>query len=233
MTPRQRHNSVEISTARSAETVQKKLSNIRSLVRSDVWHNDTTIPDFDIANTTISCLAAGVLLSTTLPLCTPVATRLSSTRSELLSFSLTTTLILAILPYTYIGLSDLNPISSQADVVGLQWYWVLTDVDCSTSTALKAGEVWALSTSALLSLPCSGLNSILATGADVIHSLAYPTLRSRTDTTPGRLSLTQVVDPSQGCYYGQCSELCGALHGFMSTSLLSFTSICVLNYLMT
>lgn len=176
------------------------------------------LPDFDLANTTISCLAAGVLLSTTLPLCTPVVTKLSSTRSELLSFSLTTTLILAILPYTYIGLTSQNPVSAQADVVGLQWYWVLTDVDCSTSTALKAGEVWAVSTSALLALPSVSSNSILATGADVIHSLAYPTLRSRTDTTPGRLSLTSIIDPAPGCYYGQCSELCGALHGFMSTS---------------
>ena len=53
------------------------------------------------------------------------------------------------------------------------------------------------------------------TAADVIHSFAVPALWFKIDGVPGRLNerLFQVDKP--GVYYGQCSELCGARHGYM------------------
>ena len=53
------------------------------------------------------------------------------------------------------------------------------------------------------------------TAADVIHSFAVPSLWFKMDAVPGRLNerIFQVDEP--GVYYGQCSELCGARHGYM------------------
>jgi hypothetical protein len=51
-------------------------------------------------------------------------------------------------------------------------------------------------------------------GADVIHSFAVPSLWFKLDAVPGRINeLLTVKEP--GVYYGQCSELCGARHGYM------------------
>jgi heme/copper-type cytochrome/quinol oxidase subunit 2 len=50
---------------------------------------------------------------------------------------------------------------------------------------------------------------------DVIHSFAIPDLSLKLDAIPGRANniTTQLAQP--GLFYGQCSELCGAYHGFM------------------
>jgi cytochrome c oxidase subunit 2 len=52
-------------------------------------------------------------------------------------------------------------------------------------------------------------------GADVIHSFAVPSLWFKLDAVPGRINekVLQIDEP--GIYYGQCSELCGARHGYM------------------
>jgi len=53
------------------------------------------------------------------------------------------------------------------------------------------------------------------TAADVIHSFAVPSLWFKLDGVPGRINekVLQIDEP--GVYYGQCSELCGAKHGYM------------------
>ncbi|WP_461038756.1 cupredoxin domain-containing protein, partial [Streptomyces mayteni] len=52
-------------------------------------------------------------------------------------------------------------------------------------------------------------------GADVIHDFAVPSLGLKIDCTPGRLNQVSVITEREGVYYGQCSELCGVMHGFM------------------
>ncbi len=56
-------------------------------------------------------------------------------------------------------------------------------------------------------------------GADVIHSFAVPSLWFKIDAVPGRINerLFEVDEP--GIYYGQCSELCGARHGYMPIAI--------------
>ena len=39
--------------------------------------------------------------------------------------------------------------------------------------------------------------------------------QARRQQRPGRLNETSAVIERAGMYYGQCSELCGAYHGFM------------------
>lgn len=55
----------------------------------------------------------------------------------------------------------------------------------------------------------------IVTGQDVIHSFAVPSLGIKVDGTPGRLVQTSIIPEREGLFYGQCSELCGILHGFM------------------
>lgn len=53
------------------------------------------------------------------------------------------------------------------------------------------------------------------TAADVIHSFAVPSLWFKIDGVPGRINEKVLHIEKPGVYYGQCSELCGARHGYM------------------
>ena len=53
------------------------------------------------------------------------------------------------------------------------------------------------------------------TGSDVIHSFAVPSLWYKLDAVPGRINEKVLFIKEPGVYYGQCSELCGARHGYM------------------
>src|SRR3546814_9715919 len=53
------------------------------------------------------------------------------------------------------------------------------------------------------------------TASDVIHSFAVPSLWFKLDAVPGRLNKKLLIIKEPGVYYGQCSELCGARHGYM------------------
>ena len=56
---------------------------------------------------------------------------------------------------------------------------------------------------------------LLVTSSDVLHSYAIPSLALKCDAVPGRLNQAHLFILRDGSYYGQCSELCGAQHGFM------------------
>ena len=64
-------------------------------------------------------------------------------------------------------------------------------------------------------VPTGTLIRLIITSADVIHSFAIPSLGLKMDALPGRLNQTFMLINRPGVYYGQCSELCGVLHGFM------------------
>lgn len=66
-----------------------------------------------------------------------------------------------------------------------------------------------------LTLPTRTHIRFLVTATDVIHSWAVPALGIKADAIPGRLQKVSTFIQREGVFYGQCSELCGALHGFM------------------
>lgn len=70
-----------------------------------------------------------------------------------------------------------------------------------------------------LVLPVGEPIRMQVTAADVIHSFAVPSLWFKIDAVPGRINerVLQINEP--GVYYGQCSELCGAKHGFMPIAI--------------
>jgi cytochrome c oxidase subunit 2 len=56
---------------------------------------------------------------------------------------------------------------------------------------------------------------VQTTGADVIHSWAVPAFGVKMDAVPGRINETWFKATTEGTYYGECSELCGARHAYM------------------
>ena len=56
---------------------------------------------------------------------------------------------------------------------------------------------------------------MFCSAGDVIHALALPGLGLKIDAIPSRVTEQFVSISSCGLFRGQCSELCGVLHGFM------------------
>jgi len=118
-------------------------------------------------------------------------------------------------------------------VVGNQWYWTYSYPDNGgfeiTSNMLKEakdvkpGERFRtdadgppmLAVDERIVIPVHRVVKFIITGADVIHSFAVPAFWTKMDAVPGRLNETWVKVDRPGVYFGQCSELCGARHGYM------------------
>jgi cytochrome c oxidase subunit 2 len=94
---------------------------------------------------------------------------------------------------------------------------------------LENGSLRMLEVDNRLVLPELTHIRIIVTAADVIHSLAVPSLGIKCDAYPGRLNQISVLINREGVFYGQCSEICGILHSSMpivveSVSLEKFLS---------
>jgi cytochrome c oxidase subunit 2 len=111
-------------------------------------------------------------------------------------------------------------------VTGYQWYWGFEYIDNGdvsiTSNILKPEEIDAskgqinlLSADNPMVIPVDTNVMFQVTASDVIHSFAMPQFGIKIDAVPGRLNSTWARVNKIGTYYGQCSELCGAKHGFM------------------
>ncbi|MEZ5709511.1 MAG: cytochrome c oxidase subunit II [Blastomonas sp.] len=110
-------------------------------------------------------------------------------------------------------------------VTGYQWYWGYSYPDngdfevvsnmLSEEDAAARGEPHQLGVDNRMVVPVGVPIRIQTTAADVIHSFAVPSLWFKMDAVPGRLNEKVMTINEPGVYYGQCSELCGARHGFM------------------
>lgn len=109
--------------------------------------------------------------------------------------------------------------------IGYQWYWgyeypdhggfeIISNMK-GKAEALADGEPHQLAVDNRMVVPAGVPLRLQTTGADVIHSFAVPSLWFKQDAVPGRLNEKLLVIEEPGVYYGQCSELCGTLHGFM------------------
>ncbi|SOV19103.1 cytochrome c oxidase subunit 2, putative [Plasmodium sp. gorilla clade G2] len=84
-----------------------------------------------------------------------------------------------------------------------------------TDEDLQPGMLRQLEVDKRLTLPTRTHISFLVTATDVIHSWSIPSLGIKADAIPGRLHKITTFILREGVYYGQCSEMCGTLHGFM------------------
>ena len=118
-------------------------------------------------------------------------------------------------------------------VIGNQWYWTYqypdnggieivsnmlkekADVAAGTRFRTDADGPPLLAADERLVIPAGKVVKFIITSADVIHSFAVPAFWTKMDANPGRLNETWVKVDRPGVYFGQCSELCGARHGYM------------------
>jgi cytochrome c oxidase subunit II len=108
-------------------------------------------------------------------------------------------------------------------IVGYQWYWGYEYPDAGIEYTsymkqdheLLQGEPRLLAVDNPVVVPVNANVRLHITGGDVIHNWAMPAFGIKMDAIPGRLNETWFRAQREGTYYGQCSELCGRLHGFM------------------
>jgi len=139
-------------------------------------------------------------------------------------------LILVVIAVPSITLLARQYESPPADAVtikatGYQWYWGYTYPDnggfeivsnmLTKENAIANGEPALLAVDNRLVVPANTPIRLQTTAADVIHAFAVPSLWFKLDAVPGRLNERLLTIKEPGIYYGQCSELCGARHGYM------------------
>nr|AUN28282.1 cytochrome c oxidase subunit 2 [Malassezia yamatoensis] len=112
---------------------------------------------------------------------------------------------------------------------GHQWYWsyeysdflneegesIEFDSYMVPEADLEDGQFRLLDVDNNVVVPVDTNIRFIVTGQDVIHSFAVPSLGMKIDGIPGRLNQVSTIVEREGLFYGQCSELCGVLHGFM------------------
>lgn len=114
-------------------------------------------------------------------------------------------------------------------VMGSQWFWSIESCFDSFDSFLVAdadlmvGHLRQLAVDNPIVLPISTSIRLLVSANDVIHSFAMPSLALKIDAIPGRLNVAGLIINRVGTFYGQCSELCGVLHGFMPIVIRSIS----------
>ena len=108
---------------------------------------------------------------------------------------------------------------------GNQWFWTYTYPDnggfevisnmLPEDKAIANGEPGQLAADFRMVVPVGEPIRMQITGSDVIHAFAVPSLWFKLDGVPGRINEKVMFVERPGVYYGQCSELCGARHGYM------------------
>ena len=168
----------------------------------------------------------------------PVASKTSHNTAIEVAWTLIPVIILALIAIPSIGLlaAQYKPAPAGAvtlKAIGNQWYWSYQYPDNGgfeiTANMLKEkdqvgpGERFRtaadgprlLATDNRIVLPVGVPIRLITTSMDVIHSWAMPAFWIKLDAVPGRLNETSFTIEKPGLYFGQCSELCGARHGFM------------------
>jgi cytochrome c oxidase subunit 2 len=118
-------------------------------------------------------------------------------------------------------------------VTGYQWKWKYEYVDedgpakdvsffSNLSTPQEQiyntdskGDNYLLEVDEPLVIPVDTKVRFLITANDVIHSWWVPEIAVKRDAIPGFINEAWTKVPTEGVYRGQCTELCGAYHGFM------------------
>lgn len=108
---------------------------------------------------------------------------------------------------------------------GNQWFWTYSYPDnggfevisnmLPDEEAIKRGEPGHLAVDYRMVVPAGEPIRMQITASDVIHAFAVPSLWFKLDGVPGRINEKVLFIERPGVYYGQCSELCGARHGYM------------------
>ena len=116
-------------------------------------------------------------------------------------------------------------------ITGYQWKWKYEYLDESGEPVAffsnlatsqeeiynteRKGDNYLLEVDEPLVIPTNTKVRFLITANDVIHSWWVPEIAVKRDAIPGFINEAWTRVPEEGIYRGQCTELCGAYHGFM------------------
>ncbi|WP_255586810.1 cytochrome c oxidase subunit II [Hephaestia mangrovi] len=168
----------------------------------------------------------------------PVPSRTSHNTVLEIFWTLAPVVILVIIAIPSIGLlqAQFRPAPDNAvtlKATGNQWFWTyeypdLGDIQITSNILKEKDEVQPgqqyrtdadgpklLAVDNRVVLPVGVPIRLITTATDVIHSWAVPAFWIKLDAVPGRLNEKTFQIDKPGLYFGQCSELCGANHGFM------------------
>lgn len=129
---------------------------------------------------------------------------------------------------TLVDMYDTTESDIDIKVTGYQWKWkydYLTEdfgyfSNIATSqeeiqNLVEKSENYLLDVDNPLVIPVGKKIRFLLTANDVIHSWWVPAFGVKKDAIPGFINETWTRVDEPGIYRGQCTELCGRLHGFM------------------
>ena len=168
----------------------------------------------------------------------PVPSRNSHNTTIEVIWTLVPVLILVLIAIPSIALERHQYSPPPADltvkVTGHQWYWsyeypangvtfdsyMLKEANDPTRQKDQRARTDAdgpplLAVDQRVVIPQGKVVKFIVTADDVIHSFAVPAFWIKQDANPGQLHEAWVKVDRPGVYFGQCSELCGARHGFM------------------
>ena len=209
-----------------------------------LWYQDAASPVMERVNemhTTLMWIITPILIFVTLLLIVamfrfrekknPIPSKTTHNVPLEIIWTLIPVIIVASIAYPSIKLIYFMDKTEKADmtvkVIGHQWYWeyeypdhnITFDSFMLNKEQIKEGQIRNLEVDKQVVVPVGANVRILATSADVLHSWAVPAFGVKQDTIPGRMRETWVRVTKPGVYYGQCSELCGKDHGYMSIAV--------------
>ena len=129
------------------------------------------------------------------------------------------------------------PADLTVKVTGNQWFWTYSYPDnggfeivsnqLKEQKDVKPGERFRtdkdgppmLAVDERMVIPAGKVVKFLVTSNDVIHAFWVPAFWSKIDANPGQVNQIWVKVDRPGVYFGQCTELCGARHGYMPTAV--------------
>lgn len=121
-------------------------------------------------------------------------------------------------------LDELKLPSITLKTIGHQWYWSYEYSDFKNiefdsfiipQNENSINDFRLLEVNNRTVLPIKTQIRLLVSAADVIHSWTIPSAGVKIDANPGRLNQSSINFNRPGLFYGQCSEICGAVHSFM------------------
>jgi cytochrome c oxidase subunit 2 len=125
------------------------------------------------------------------------------------------------------------PADLAVKVTGNQWFWTYSYPDnggfeivsnqLKEQNDVKPGERFRtdkdgppmLAVDERMVIPAGKIVKFLVTSNDVIHAFWVPAFWSKIDANPGQVNEIWAKVDRPGVYFGQCTELCGARHGYM------------------
>ena len=206
-------------------------------VRAAHMHDDLLVPIITVISALVLILLLWCIIRYRRA-ANPTPSRTSHNTVLEIFWTLAPVVVLVIIAIPSIGLlqAQFRPAPDNAvtlKATGNQWYWTyeypdLGDIQITSNILKEKDEVQPgqayrtdadgpklLAVDNRVVLPVGVPIRLITTAADVIHSWAVPAFWIKLDAVPGRLNETSFTIDKPGLYFGQCSELCGANHGFM------------------